>query len=268
MGRATANVLGRESWLTRKLRPSYEMLLRVCSFGRGISWTINGVPFRVDPSCRHRLGVNYDEPVAQFLRERVKPGDLCFDVGANVGVYVLQFAYWAGPDGRVVAFEPNPAALYFLRKHIQLNGLDDRVEVVEAAVGAEPGETVFYVAGSSGMGRVGTPNKSLTQTEEIKVPFLTLDDYCFSKGLIPDWLFIDIEGFEIAALVGASRLLEKHLDKVNIVVEMHPNVWDSSGTSREHAQSLLEQWGLRPVPLSGQQDPLADHGLVYLEPAQ
>src|SRR5882762_3437602 len=106
--RRASGLLGRESWLIRRTRPVYESFLAWSGHGQGIPWAINGVTYRVDPHYRDRLGQNYDAPVAAFLRERVKPGALCLDVGANVGVYVLQFAHWSAPTGRVVAFEPNP----------------------------------------------------------------------------------------------------------------------------------------------------------------
>jgi len=111
-----AGLVGRESWLIKRMRPAYESLLEWSGRGRGAAWTINGVEYRVDPHHRHRLGRDYDAPVAAFLRERVKPGALCVDVGANVGVYVLQFAHWSAPAGRVVAFEPNPGAHAVLDK--------------------------------------------------------------------------------------------------------------------------------------------------------
>src|SRR5205807_2491515 len=78
---------------------------------------------------------DYDAPVAAFLSQQVKPGSLCFDVGANVGVYVLQFAHWSGPTGQVVAFEPNPSACSILQKHVRMNGLVQRVRIVPSAVG-------------------------------------------------------------------------------------------------------------------------------------
>jgi hypothetical protein len=46
---------------------------------------------------------------------------------------------------------------------------------------------------------------------------------------------------------------------------MHARVWPSAGASRAHAESVLRELGLRPVPLTGQSDPLADYGLVHLE---
>ena len=266
MGRKFSGLLGRESWLVRRLRPAYESLLDFSAGGRGIAWEVNGETFRVDPRQRHRLGKNYDAPVAAFLRERVREGAVCFDVGANVGVYVLQFARWAGETGRIVAFEPNPSALSVLRRHVELNNLKGRVTIVPAAVGASSGEAVLHAAEADGMSRLGEPNRLIADhTVEITVPLVTLDEYCASEGFVPDWLFMDIEGFEIAALEGAQRLIEERGAALNIVVEMHADIWDSAGTSRESAESLLDVLGLRVVPLTGQSDPLGDHGIVYLE---
>ena len=265
--RKTAGLLGRESWLVRSLRPAYESLLGWTNDGRGIAWTINGVSYRIDPHYRHRMGSNYDPAVATFLRERVKPGAICVDVGANVGVYVLQFGQWCGPKGRVIAFEPNPLAREVLERHVQMNDLGGRVTVVQAAIGAESGEAVLYAADVAGMSRLGKANAAIAdRVSEITVPVMTLDEYCEAHGLRPDWLFIDIEGFEIAALSGARRLIESRGPELNVVVEMHPDVWSSADTTREQAEALLAEMKLSAEPLMGQSDPLAEHGLVVLKP--
>ena len=265
MARKVSGLLGRESWVVRGLRPAYESLLDLSSRGRGVEWTINGETFRVDPRCRHRLGQNYDAPVAAFIRGRVRPGALCFDVGANVGVYVMQFARWSGERGRVVAFEPNPRACAALRRHVELNGLEGRVEVVPAAVGAAAGEATLYAAGVHGMSRLGSPNEKIAdEVTETSVRVVALDDFCGARDLRPDWLFIDIEGFEIAALAGARRLIKERGEALNVVVEMHPDAWASADTTRARAESLLGELNLRAVPLTGQRDPLGEHGLVQL----
>jgi FkbM family methyltransferase len=267
--RRVAGLVGRESWLIRRLRPVYESLLEWSGGGRGAAWTINGVSYRIDPHHRHRLGRDYDAPVAAFLRERVRPGDVCVDVGANVGVYVLQFARWSGPSGRVIAFEPNPGARVVLEKHVRFNGLGDRVTVVSAAVSASAGHATLYAADADGMSRLGEPNRAIAaRAREISVPTVTLDEYCEGADVSPDWLFIDIEGFEVAALLGARRLITARSREMGVVVEMHPNVWHSAGTDRAQLERLLEQLALDPVPLTGQTDALGDHGLVYLSHRQ
>jgi FkbM family methyltransferase len=263
--RRLANVLGHESWLIRRLRPAYETVLDWSHNGRGIPWDINGVTYRIDPRQRHRLGQNYDAPVAAFLRQHVKPGSLCLDVGANVGVYVLQLAHWSNPTGRVVAFEPNPFARAILEKHVRMNQLTERVRIVPAAISEACCEQILYAAEADGMSRLGEPNRSLAgKTGEIVVPVLTLDEYCTSEGLQPDWLLIDIEGFEIAALAGARKLIQSRRAQLGIIVEMHPDVWSSANTTRARAEDLLAELGLWAVPLTGQSDPLGNHGIVHL----
>src|SRR3954464_4896481 len=181
------------------MRPAYESFLEGLGGGRGALWTINGVSYRIDPHHRHRLGKDYDAPVAAFLRERVKPGDVCVDVGANVGVYVLQFAHWSAPTGHVVAFEPNPGALSILRKHVRFNDLAGRVTIVPAAVSARAGSAVLYAADADGMSRLGEAHRAIAaRARERSVATVTLDEYCERTRLSPDWLFIDIEGFEVA----------------------------------------------------------------------
>jgi len=266
VARNTSGLIGRESGFIRRLRPVYESILDWSGRGKGIPWSINGFTYRVDPKCRHRLGQSYDAPVAAFLRERVKPGALCLDVGANVGVYVLQFAHWSAPSGQVIGFEPNPSAVAILQRHVEMNGLTERVRIVAAAVGEISGEEILYAAEAEGMSRLGAPNEALNgNVDEISVPVITLDEYCGGEELKPDWLFMDIEGFEIAALCGARELLKSRRGKLGIVVEMHPNAWGSANTTRARAESLLAEFGLRAIPLTGQADPLSDYGLVHLD---
>jgi FkbM family methyltransferase len=261
-----ADALGRESWLVRRLRPVYESLLYWSSRGSGTPWTINGVVYRVDARHRRQLGHEYDARVASFLRGRVEPGTVCVNVGANVGVYVLQLAHWSRPTGRVIAFEPNPMARTVLENHVGMNGLTDRVTVVGAAVGDRPHTATLYASGTDGMSRLGAPNEALAgRTREIEVPVVTLDEYCETKRVTPDWLLIDIEGFEIAALAGARQVIRTRGKDLHIVVEMHPASWGSAGASRADAECLLADLRLHAFPLTDQIDALNDHGLVYLK---
>ncbi|HXT62741.1 MAG TPA: FkbM family methyltransferase [Pyrinomonadaceae bacterium] len=264
--RRMSGFLGRESTVVRTLRPAYEEFLDWSYQRRGIPWSINGEAYRIDPRQRHRLAENYDASVAEFLRERVPPGAVCFDVGANVGVYVLQFARWSGETGHVVAFEPNPSAVTVLRKHVAMNDLMEQVTIVPMAVGRSGGEAKFYACGADGMSRLGEANRLIAdRAVEMRVPVITLDEFCAGEGLRPDWLFIDIEGFEIGALEGARNLIERSGAALNIVVEMHPSVWDSAGTTRSCAEDLLASLELRAVPLTGQTNPLGEYGIVWLE---
>jgi FkbM family methyltransferase len=265
----TASALGHNSKAVQLFRPMYESLLDWASLKKGIPWSINGVEYRVDPHHRHRLGHEYDPPVASLLAKLIQPGWVCVDVGANVGVYVLQLARWSGPDGYVVAFEPNPEALKALHRHIRLNGFDKRVRVEPFAI-AESGvaKATLFRAGADGMSRLGEPNQALASSAvPLEVDTTSLDAYCSSKGLKPNLLLLDIEGFEIAALSSARKLIQERGTDLEIIVEMHPSVWTSADTNRRRAELLLSELRRIPVPLTGQADPLGDHGTVRLVPA-
>ena len=133
----------------------------------------------------------------------VRPGDVVFDVGANVGFYTLLASELVGPGGRVVAFEPLPANLLYLREHLRLNRARN-VEVVEAACAQAGGESFFDEGPDRSMGRVD-------EQGSLRVATVALDEMVEEGRLpAPDVVKMDVEGGEAAALGGARRLLQRH----------------------------------------------------------
>ncbi|MEO6212385.1 MAG: FkbM family methyltransferase [Vicinamibacterales bacterium] len=265
--RGITGVLGHDSLVVRSARPLYERALDLLTGSRGIPWTINGAPFRISPFHRHRMGPIYDAEVAAYLAEHVMAGSTCLDIGANVGVYALQFARWTGASGRVVAFEPNPVSAAVLAEHARMNHLSGRIEVVPAAVADASGVRTFHMADADGMSRLGVPNPEIaSRTRPTPVRVTTLDEFCEAQGVSPDWLLVDVEGFEFAVLAGGRRTIARLRGRLNIVVELHPDAWDVAGWSRDSAQGLLDELGLHAVSLTGGGDPLASYGHALLRP--
>src|SRR5688500_6046874 len=95
VSRGVAGRLGRDSLIIRWLRPAYESMLNMVSLRRGVPHVINGMTYRIDARYRRHCGSGcYDPIVADYLRARIRPGQVCFNVWANVGVYALQLANW------------------------------------------------------------------------------------------------------------------------------------------------------------------------------
>jgi FkbM family methyltransferase len=261
--------LGRDSALINALRPTYDRLLDWSSGGKGIMQTLNERErFRIDPHYRVHFPEVYDPSVCDFLRRSVRAGAVTLDIGAHVGIYALCMAAWSGPTGRVLAFEPNPATRAALEKHIALNDLTQRIEVIAQAVSREPGEATFFASELEGFSRLGSANPDRPQAAEttsITVPVTTVDEVCAARGLAPDWIIMDIEGYEAAALEGARETIRKGHGRLGLIVEMHPTLWEMAGTSREKIETLLAELSLMPTGLTGQADPLADYGIVHLE---
>jgi FkbM family methyltransferase len=119
------------------------------------------------------------------------------DVGANIGNHAV---YWARAGSRVHAYEPNPEALYWLRKNVELNDLEDRIEIHAVAVGEESG---FCSVTSTTPGNLGATRFDTHPAGDY--PIVSLDNEALSNiGALK----IDVEGHEVEVLNGARRLLE------------------------------------------------------------
>jgi len=226
---------------------------------------VNGAAFRVDARTRLSFPEVHDAGVVSAYTRRLTTGSTSWNIGANVGVHVLQMARLVGPTGRVVAFEPNPLAAALLRKNVELNGFSGWVSIVEIAIGEQNGTTEFFLAGAEPMGRAQHPNPLLSGAHTISVPVRTINDVLQEFEQTPDCVVIDIEGLEIGALLAADRLLASEPFPL-LLLELHPNAWTLFGHSRQDLEHLLKRYRLRVEPLSGQADPLSDYGQVLIAP--
>ena len=87
------------------LRGGYERALSQLRPEQMVCTLPGGERIRLLPSLR-QVTWNTDEYDA--FRRDVRPGDVVFDVGANLGAYTMLFAQWVGPAGGCFAFEPAP----------------------------------------------------------------------------------------------------------------------------------------------------------------
>lgn len=262
-----AQRFGHENPIIRTLRPIYEGLLDLATGGRGFQRTVNGSEaFYIDPRHRGLFPETYEPLTYEFLRRSVKPGSLCLDIGAHVGIYALSLARWAGPNGKVFAFEPSPETRAVLESNIHRNRFDDRIGVIPKGVSDRQSDATFFAADLAGFSRLGEPNpERLESHKSFNVSLTTIDAFCAERNIRPNWILIDIEGYEVAALKGARQTVASGRGKLGIVVEMHPFLWNSAGTSKEEFSSLLADYTLKARALSGQQDLWAENGQIALD---
>ena len=146
-----------------------------------------------------------------FYRAFVRPGDLCFDIGAHLGD---RTGHFLALGARVVAVEPQPGPLAVLHR---LYGGNPRVTLIAKAVGATLGEAELAVdpanptiASLSREWRAQVArDPSFARTrwcERHLVAVTTLETLIADHG-VPQFCKIDVEGFEAAVLQGLSRPL-------------------------------------------------------------
>jgi FkbM family methyltransferase len=180
--------------------------------------SIRGGPlkgFRWSPVTGSRfISGTYEAFKTQAYLDVLQPGGVVVDVGAHVGYYAALASMLVGPEGRVVAFEPRPLNLRFLKRHAQANRLHN-IEIVEAGVAARSGEASFDTSYGTGTGR-------LAEGGDLPVRTVRLDDF-FRDGELPrvDFLKIDVEGGEVDVLKGGSDLIHDQLPVILVATHGH-----------------------------------------------
>jgi len=150
----------------------------------------------------HRLWLgSYESAKMRLARDLTSPGDVVFDIGAN-GVYSLLFSDCVGHDGQVVAFEPSPRNVNFLRLHLRLNSVDN-VLVQEVALSDVDGTARFGESDDPSIGR-------LDEYGGLEITTRSVDSVVAETGLVPQLLKIDVEGAELVVLLGASATLSRY----------------------------------------------------------
>jgi FkbM family methyltransferase len=157
----------------------------------------------------------YEPELHAAIRDWIRPGMVAYDIGANVGYISLSLAKRVGTTGKVYAFEALPDNLERLKINVSLNGLDERVTTIPAAVIDHSRRINFLVGPSNGTGKVeGSAGRSGLQRPA------GLDDFVFQQGNpAPNIIKIDIEGGEILALPGMEKVLMKY--RPIVFLELH-----------------------------------------------
>jgi FkbM family methyltransferase len=140
-------------------------------------------------------------------------GDWIIDGGACFGDTAVFFAHSAGPQGRVFAFEPLPGHIDIIARNIDQNGLEDRVFIVPNGIGEQTNRVQAIAPELEGIRNPGFSLATVTES----VPVISIDDFLESQGIDRfDFLKLDIEGLELAALKGAARSIERYRPRLAI----------------------------------------------------
>ena len=153
-------------------------------------------------------GTHDERHVVTKLLKIIQPGDICWDIGANIGFYTCLLASRVEDAGTVVAFEPALRTCGYLRENVSLNrfanvtviskGLSDRVEqrhlyYSEAGL-AEGTASLKYADG---------------RTASERVTLDTIDNLARELP-VPDFIKIDVEGYQLEVLRGGEHCLKMH----------------------------------------------------------
>ena len=169
------------------------------SLGFSLSFLIYyGLPFH------HRA-------LTQVYSPFIRPGDLCFDLGAHLGDRVRA---WSQLGARIIALEPHPDCMRWLRRWY---GNHSNIVLIEQAIGAHAGRSSFWISRLTPS--ISTLSHQWLTTiqksprfansrweEQIPVIVTTLDTLIKQYGK-PAFCKIDVEGAELDVLQGLSHAI-------------------------------------------------------------
>lgn len=191
------------------------------------------LPILVERSDTHKLLALEGE---RFIEERqivsgiVNPEETVVDVGANIRYYTLLFNQRFGPNGKIVAAEPEPKNLVELRRSIEINKLNNST-VVPFVLG-EKDKDVSLGEGVNGM--VSEAESDTIRVVQRKLDTLLNQLNIASKNMIK----IDIEGYEWYALQGMRKVLDEA--RPRLFIEVHPALLPKSVKTSDLFAQLSE----------------------------
>ena len=184
----------------------------------------------------------------EWISEEMKPGQVFYDIGANIGVYTILAAYHVGDAGKVFAFEPHSANFSSLLNNIVLNKLTGIVCPCNFALNDEQGFFRFdYCSAEAGQSssqlvpdHENFDRVNLPEISELKQA-VSVDNLIVSREFPkPHHIKIDVDGNELRILRGMSGLLDSPERPISIQVEISPS-------REEDILSFLATHGYIPV---------------------
>jgi FkbM family methyltransferase len=154
----------------------------------------------------------YDYPY--FLKNIISQGDICIDIGANLGYLTVLFSKLVGKNGKVYAVEPVKPVLTVLQKNTKRL---KNVEILPFALGAENksirlGNNTLKNAGFVATGSHFVLDNKITQSQNADVEFEAImkkGSELFKDFIKLDFIKCDIEGYEIVVIPEMESVIKK-----------------------------------------------------------
>jgi len=209
---------GKQGWIQRP----FKVVTEVDSYNYPQSIQIDPTRQILAPSDWEARQLSYyEKPVFDLLSSVVKPGWVVYDVGANVGIYTLQFSSLVTQDGFVYCIEANPVCIYFLRANLEINHLSNcQILPIALTDGQKQVDfTINYSNSALGLTQ-SSPFYHSKIGHEISVHGLSLDELISEYQLRrPNLIKIDVEGAEGSVVRGMQSTIKKHHPL--LLIEIH-----------------------------------------------
>lgn len=149
----------------------------------------------------------YENKNFQILKD-----DIVFDCGGNMGLFAAAIAHRCK---QIYSFEP----MSLIRKNLyKTASLYNNIIIIPVGLWKENKIVTFWQKDNPGASRAikyQNPNQTLYKEQ---CSLITIDDFVFTTGIIPNFIKVDIENSEIELLEGAQECLKKYAPKISIAL--------------------------------------------------
>lgn len=180
----------------------------------------------VDPNEEHLI-----------IKRCIRPGDVVYDIGANVGLYTVWMSSLVGANGRVFAFEPNPAHTPGLAKTASILA---NTQVLNVGLSDHQGTFDLFVPENDTMASLSDWTEEMAGNVRKETCSVLTIDHLVEEGLVPrpDFIKCDIEGGEVDCFRGAEKTLNS-FDAPGILFEANINSTRGFGNSISSGMEFL-----------------------------
>lgn len=204
-------------------------------FEIGIHSTLLGRMFRFN---------SYEKKLTELIKAHLDTEKDAIDIGANIGLFSVLLSKLIN-DNKVLAIEPTPKALRFLRSNVSRNNCDENIIIHSGIVTNKKGafslNTIDGLEEYSSLGKLVHNYIKDEKSDSITVQGDTLDNIVKHYNIKPGFIKIDVEGAEFLAFQGAKNTIKEY--KPIILSEISEQLLKNQGSSSGEVFTLLKGFG-------------------------
>lgn len=175
----------------------------------------------------------YESDMLEDIYKRDITGKTVIDIGANIGNHTIYFSKVAKAK-KVYSFEPFKEVLKILTKNIEINNVEERVQIFDAAVGRKTSKATIDIVDERNLGM----NK-VCQVANGEVDVVTLDEVLLPIVDSVDVIKIDVEGMGLDVLYGSIKIIERFNPDIYIEAETDSDFQEIS--------TILSNYNYKPI---------------------
>ncbi len=182
-----------------------------------------------------------------FFRKHIHPGNIVLDIGANIGFTSEIFSAQTGAKGKIYSFEPDATNFKYLNELVAKNKLLNIVPV-NKAVSDQTGILKFYTSPTLNVDHRAYQVDEYSSVTEIAC--ISVDDFVRENNIYPNFIKIDIQGYEYQAFLGMKNTIQSNNDLI-IFTEFWPFSLNTAGYSAEKLVLLWKEFNFLIYKING-----------------